>query len=114
MLDENVATTSLPVVAVNSSSKASMTSISGPVNPRAIDVRAVREQREHALGAELGEPVEVEVLAVDRRLIDLEVAGMDDRADRRRDGQRHTVGHAVRHADELDREWPDRHRAAAA
>ena len=33
MLEENVATTSLPCVLVNISSKASMTSISGPVNP---------------------------------------------------------------------------------
>jgi hypothetical protein len=33
MLLENNATTSLPCVLVNSSSNASMTSISGPVNP---------------------------------------------------------------------------------
>ena len=50
----------------------------------AIDVGAVGEQRQHALRAELGEAVQVEVLAVDRRLIDLEVAGVDDRAGRRR------------------------------
>ena len=43
----------------------------------AIDVGAVGEQRQHALGAELGEAVQVEVLAVDRRLVDLEVAGVD-------------------------------------
>ena len=40
---------------------------------------------------ELGEPVEVEVLAVERRLVDLEVAGVDDRADRRVDRQRDAV-----------------------
>ena len=34
MLEENSATTSFPCVLVNSSSNASMTSISGPVNPR--------------------------------------------------------------------------------
>ncbi len=83
MLDENVATTSLPCVLVKISSNASMTSISGPVKPLPIDVGAVGEEREHALGAELGEAVQVEVLAVDRRLVDLEVAGVDDRADRR-------------------------------
>ena len=79
----------------------------GPGESLAIDVGAVGEERQHALRAELGEAVQVEVLAVDRRLIDLEVAGVDDDADRRRDGQRHAVGHAVRDADELDRERPD-------
>ena len=69
----------------------------------AVDVGAVGKQRQHAGGAELGEAVDVEVLAVDRRLIDLEVAGVDDDADRRVDGQRDAVRHAVRHADELDR-----------
>ena len=73
----------------------------------AIDVGAVGEQRQHALGAELREAVQVEVLAVERRLIDLEVAGVDDDADRRVNRQRHAVGHAVRDADELDRERAD-------
>ena len=79
----------------------------GPGESLAIDVGAVRKERQHALRAELGEAVQVEVLAVERRLVDLEVAGMDDDADRRRDGERHAVGHAVRDADELDRERPD-------
>ena len=48
----------------------------------AVDVRAVGKQREDAGRAELGEAVDVEMLAVDRRLIDLEVAGVDDDADR--------------------------------
>ena len=56
----------------------------GPGESLAVDVGAVGEQRQHALRAELGEPVQVEVLAVDRRLVDLEVARVDDRADRRR------------------------------
>ena len=47
------------------------------------------------------------MLAVDRRLIDLEVAGVDDDAGRRVDGQRHAVGDAVRDADELDLERAD-------
>ena len=80
MLDENVATTSLPWVLVNSSSKASMTSISGPGESLPVDVGAVGEQRQHALRAELGKPVQVEMLAVDWRLVDLEVAGVDDHA----------------------------------
>ena len=45
-----------------------------------VDVRAVGEERQHALGAELREPMDVEVLAVERRLVDLEVAGVDDDA----------------------------------
>ena len=108
MLDANIATTILPSALVKISSNASMTSSSEPVNPLPIDVRAVGEQREHAGGPELGEPVEVEVLAVERRLVDLEIAGVDDDAVRRGDRQRDAVGHAVRDAQELDRERADR------
>ena len=43
-----------------------------------------------------------------RRLVDLEVAGVDDEPDRRADGQRDAVRHAVRDANELDRERADR------
>ena len=74
-----------------------------------IDIRAVREQREHALAAQLGEAMEIEVLTVDRRLVDLEVARVHDRACRARDGQRHTIRHAVRHPDEFDLERTDSH-----
>ena len=108
MLDANIATTILPVALVKISSKASMTSSSEPREPAAIDVGAVGQQRQHAGGAELREAVEVDVLAVERRLIDLEVAGVDHHAARRLDRQRHAVGHAVRDAQELDRERADR------
>src|ERR687888_76392 len=86
MLDANAATISLPVALVKISSNASMTSRS-----------------------ELREAVDVEVFAVDWRLIDLEIAGVDDDADRRADRERDAVGHAVRDADEFDLERPDRH-----
>ena len=43
-------------------------------------------------------------LAVERGVVDLEVAGVDQHALRRVDGDRDAVGHAVRDADELDRE----------
>ena len=66
------------------------------------------------LSAELGEAVQVEVLSVDRRLIDLEVAGVDDGAGRRGDGERHAVGHAVRDADELHGQRSDGDRLRAA
>ena len=76
-------------------------------DPLAIDVRAVAEQHQHALGAELREPLKVHVLPVERRLVDLEVARVQHDAGRRVDRHRHAVGHAVRHAQELDREAPD-------
>src|SRR5262245_37158045 len=74
----------------------------------AVDVRAVAEQREHALGAALADAMQVERLAGKRRLIDFEIAGVNQNALRRPDGQRHTVRHAVRDADELDLEWANR------
>ena len=75
----------------------------------AIDVRAVRKEREHTLRAELREAVQVEVLAIDRRLIDLEIARVHDRPGRARDRERHAARHAVRDPDELDDERPDGH-----
>jgi hypothetical protein len=51
--------------------------------------------------------MEIEVLSVERRLIDLEITRVHDDADRRLDRQRDTVGHAVRDANELDRERAD-------
>ena len=78
----------------------------------AVDVRAVAEHRQHAFRPELGEPVQIERLAVERRLIDLEVAGVQQHALRRAHHHRHAVGHTVRHAHELDGERPNRdHRA---
>ena len=54
----------------------------------------------------------VDVLAVERRLIDLEIARVHDEPARRLNRHRDAVGHAVRHADELDRERADRYRVA--
>ena len=80
MLDANAATISLPADA-----REDLLERFDDVELRAgeaaaIDVGAVGEQREHPVGAELREAVHVEVLAVDRRLVDLEVAGVDDDA----------------------------------
>ena len=104
MLDANVATTILP-----SRVREDLLEPVGHVDFRAgeaspIDVGAVGEQRQHAGGAKLRQPVKVDDLAVERRLIDLEVAGVDHHAMRRLDRERHAVGNAVRDADELDRE----------
>ena len=75
----------------------------------AIDVRAVAKQRQHAGAAELGESMHVEMLPVDRRLIDLEIARVHDRPGGRVNRQRDAIGHAVRHAQELDLAVADAH-----
>ncbi len=77
--------------------------------PLPIDVRAVGQQRQDPGGSELREPVKIDVLAVERRLVDLEVPRVDHDAARRLDRDRHAVRDAVRHAQELDRERSDLH-----
>ena len=52
----------------------------------------------------------VERLAIERRLVELEVSGMHDDTRRRVDGHRDAVRHAVRHPDELERHIAHRHR----
>ena len=76
----------------------------GAGKPPPVDVGAVGEQRQHAALAEFAEPVQVKALAVDRGLVDLEVAGVDDGAGRRLDRQRHAVWDGMRDAHELDGE----------
>ena len=114
MLDANAATISRPVALVKISSNASTTSSSDPVKPRRSMFVLSANSASTPCEPSSREAVDVEVLAVDRRLIDLEVAGVDDDADRRVDRQRHAVRHAVRDADELDRERADRHAVARA
>src|SRR5688572_26481551 len=70
----------------------------------AIDVGAVAEHRQHAFRSELREPVQIECLAVDRSLIDLEVAGVEQHALRRAHDDSNAIGHAVGHAHEFERE----------
>ena len=91
MLDANAATISRPVALVKISSNASTTSRSDPVKPRRSMLVLSANSASTPADAELREAVDVEVLAVDRRLIDLEVAGVDDDADRRVDGERDAV-----------------------
>ena len=70
----------------------------------ALDVGRILEQRQHALLAVLGKGVQIEQPVVGRRGIDLEVAGMDQDAQRRMDRQRHAIHQAVRHLDGIDGE----------
>ncbi len=76
--------------------------------PAPVGVRAVGKQRQHAGRAKFGEPVEIEGLAVERRLVDLEVAGVHDRSDGRVNSHGQAVGNAVRHPQELDAKRADR------
>jgi len=76
------------------------------------DVRRIRAEHGHALLAELREARGVGGLAVERARIELEIAGVDDRARRRSDGEAHAVGDRVRHANRLDGERPERERHA--
>ena len=73
----------------------------------ALDVGRVLQQRQHAALAVFGEGVQVEGLVVERREIDLEVAGVDDDADGRFNGERDAVHQRVGDADGLDGEGAD-------
>ena len=68
----------------------------------ALDIGRVTHQCEHALLAQLTEPRQVDHLAGYRRRVDLEVAGVDDHAERRRDRQRYRVRNRVVCVDQLD------------
>ena len=66
----------------------------GPLGRRVAGVLGagrVGQQAEHALLRRAGEDREVGQLAVDRRVVELEVAGVDDRPDRRPQGDAHRV-----------------------
>jgi len=73
----------------------------------AFGVRAIRHQQHHAVVPEVRQACHVGRFAVDRRLIHLEVAGVDHHANRRLDGERGSVRNAVRDVDELDFEWAE-------
>ena len=67
-------------------------------------IRAVGEESEHALIAVSGESMQIEFLSIDRRRIDFEIAGVDDRAGRRLDRERKRIDDRMRHMEELDGE----------
>ena len=78
----------------------------------ALDVGAVAEEREHALLPVARERVQVERFAIDGSRIDLEIAGVDDDADRRAHRERDAIDRAVRDVQILDLEWAERGRFA--
>ena len=80
----------------------------------ALDVGRILEQRQHAFFAVFGEGMQVEQPVVGGRGIDLEIAGVDDHAQRRVDRQRHAIHQAVRDLDGMDGERPDLEALAGA
>ena len=75
--------------------------------PGVLGTRGVGQETGHALGAELGEDREVRQLAVDRRVIELEVAGVDDGPDRCPEGDAHRVGDRMTDPEGHHVEGPD-------
>ena len=69
-----------------------------------LGVRRIAQQREDALPAQLAEARQIDHLAVDGREIDLEVAGVDDRADRRENRKAAGIGDRMVDSDEFDRQ----------
>ena len=72
-------------------------------------VRAVREEGQHAAPTEVREAVRVGAAAVERRLVELEVSAVQQRAGGRVDGHRHGIGNAVGDLHELHVDPGDRH-----
>src|SRR5436305_1514048 len=69
---------------------------------RGVGVRRVAAEEQQPLGAELREAPDVGRDPVDRRLVELVVAGHQRRAELARDRDRRGVRDRVRHVDELD------------
>ena len=67
-----------------------------------------RQQQQHAALAVVGQGVQVEQFVVGGSGVDLEIAGVDDDAERGGDGQRDRAHDRVGDVDELDLERADR------
>ena len=67
----------------------------------ALHIGGVRQQRQHALPAQLAEAGQINDLAVNGRGVNLEVAGVHHRAHAGVDGEGHRVGDGVVHMNEL-------------
>src|SRR5262249_8726315 len=70
----------------------------------ALDVGGIREKSEHAFVSVACKGMKVEAGAVDGCLVDLEVAGVDDDAERRANRERNAVDRAVRNGNKFDLE----------
>ena len=74
---------------------------------RTVRVGAVAKHCQHALTAQLAKRMKIGSDAVDRGLVELVVAGVDNRADRGCYGNPHAIGNAVAHVEELEPKRPD-------
>ncbi len=70
-----------------------------------LDIGRIGKQQRDPLLAELGEALAIEMQAVDRLRIDLEVAGVDDKPRRSRDREGKRVGRRMGDANRFDGEW---------
>src|SRR5205807_8266285 len=79
--------------------------LAGRVSPP-LNIGGVLEQHQHALFfAVFGKGVQVKQPVVGGRGVNFEIAGMDNYANRRVDGQGNTVHQAVRYLNGIDGEW---------
>ena len=67
-----------------------------------IDIRRIRHQQQHAALAVVGKRVEIEQLVVGGRGIHLEIAGVNDDAERSRHRQRDAADYRVSDANKFD------------
>ena len=81
MFDAKQVTTMRPWQRANTRSRCGPTTDSLVGDARPVDVRGVAAQQQQALAAELGQPRHVGGRAADRRLVELVVAGEEDRAE---------------------------------
>ena len=109
--DANEATKMRPLACEKIDVNASPTARSSAC-ARALGVGGIGEHAEHALVADRGDSRKIGRLAVDRRLIELEVAGMEDRSNRRAQRERASPGDRVVHVDELGFDRAIAHAAA--
>ena len=77
------------------------------VKARALHVRRIAEERQHAFVSIARKCVKIKRHAAYRRLINLEVASMDDYSDRCAYRERHAIDRAVRHGNKFNFVWPD-------
>ena len=73
----------------------------------ALDVGGILKQRQHALFAVFGKGVQIEKMIVGGSGVDLEIAGMNDDAERRVDRERNAIHQAVRDANRMNGERAD-------
>ena len=104
MFDAKLVTMIRPWARANTSCSCGPTPRSDGREPGPVGVGRVAAQQQHAVAAELGEPRDVGGQAVDGRLVELVVAGDDDRPELGAERYRARVGDRMGHVHELDLE----------